>query len=200
MKKNLLWIVALIVWVAACTSEKPLELADYQAVTTVFTKKEVADLQAMLGLFEKEIGIQPNASPEAIAAGYDALNRQVAGWYENGNARNYPLSDEKVFNILDTLQMGTFRSIWSIGVSTYPNGDKRPDIGIHTSGKFMNFLNALGKEYPQFTTLQDELRMAGDISPSIAVKLSLEMEQANFRDARVRLVYTIIWLRGEWKN
>lgn len=152
MKKNLFWMVALIVWVAACTSEKPLELADYQAVTIVFTKQEVADLQAMLGLFEKEIGIQPNASPEAIAAGYDVFNRQVAGWYENGNTRDYPLSDEKIVNILDTLHLGTFRSIWNIGVSTYPNGDKRLQIGIHTSGKFMDFLNALGKDYPQFAT------------------------------------------------
>ena len=183
-----------------CASKSFDKLVDYPSVTKIFTEQEVSDLQALLNLFEQEIGIQPDASSEAKAAGYAVFNKQVVAWYEKGDGRNFPLTNEQITKILDVLHVKTFRSLWSIGINTYPNGQRRPSFSIHTQGKLMDLISELGKEYPLFTDLTNELRMAGDLTPNFTVTLFLQNNKFNMRDARVRLVYLACCLRGEWKN
>lgn len=200
MKYTMTMLLCTFLLITACTSEKNNQLSDYPEMKTIFSKKELADLQTLLNLFEKEIGISSDASPEAKAAGYSVFNKQVVAWYESGERRDFPLTEEQISKMFDMLHVGTFRSVWNIGVRIYTNGNQRPDISIHTQGKFMDLLSKLGKEYPPLTELHDNIKMAGDISPSFAVKLFKEFDQHNFQDARIRLVYAISCLRGEWKN
>ncbi|MDO5524160.1 MAG: hypothetical protein Q4G48_08980 [Bacteroidia bacterium] len=199
MKNCILWMMCAALF-AACTSKTPEKLADYPSVTKIFTEQETADLQNLLDVFEFEIGIQNEASSEAKVAGYSVFNKQVLASMEEGKLDNYPLSNEQKIKLLDVLHVSTFRSIWSLGVSTYSDGNQYPSFSIHTQGKFMDLLLELSKEYPQFTGLADELRMAGDLIPNFATTLFLQNDKLNMRDARVRLVYAISCLRGDWRN
>jgi hypothetical protein len=188
----------------ACTIQSPDRLADYPSITEIFTEQEVLDLQTLLDSFEQEIGIQADASPETRVARYSAFNTQVLASMEEGNLNNYPLSNEQKIKLLDMLHVGTFRSIWSLGsgVRLIEDLKNRPVItfDIHTIGKFTVLLAELEKEYPQFSGLTDELQRSGGLTPHFVVTLFLQNDKLNMRDARIRLIYVISCLQGEWRN
>lgn len=171
---------------------------------TIFSEQELVDLQLLLNSFEQEIGIQADASPEAKVAGYSVFNKQVLASMEEGNLDNYPLSNEQKIKLLDVLHMGTFRSIWSMstGVRLIEDLKNRPHVSFNLgmSEKFKDLLSELGKEYPQFIEMHNDYKRAGAISPSFVRTLFLENDQLNLQDTRVRLVYLICCLQGEWRN
>lgn len=194
----------LIGFMCGCASKSFDKLVDYPSVTKIFTEQEVSDLQALLDLFEQEIGIQADASPEAKAAGYAVFNKQVVASMEQGNLFNHPLSNEQKIKLLDVLHMSTFRSFWNLGsgVRLIEDLKNKPiiTISIHTIGKFTDLLTELSKEYPQFSGLTEDLQRAGDLTPPLIVALFLQNDKLNMQDARVRLIYVISCLHGEWEN
>lgn len=123
---------------------------------------------------------------------------------EEGKLDSYPLSNERKIKLLNVLHVGTFRSIWSLssGVRLIEDLKNRPVISFDPdmSEKFENLLSELGKEYPQFIEMHDDYKRAGAISPSFVRALFLDFEQLNVEDTRVRLVYLICCLQGEWRN
>lgn len=188
----------------ACTIQSPDRLTDYPSITEIFTEQEVLDLQTLLDSFEQEIGIQADASPETRVARYSVFNTQVLASMEEGNLHNHPLSNEQKIKLLDVLHLSTFRSIWSLGsgVRLIEDLKNRPVItfSVHTIGKFTDLLIELEKEYPQFSGFTDDLQRAGGLTPHFVVALFLQNDKLNMRDARVRLIYVISCLQGDWQN
>ena len=193
-------ILCVFLLITACTSKKSNHLSDYPAMKTIFSEQELVDLQSLLNSFEQEIGIQADASPEAKVAGYSVFNKQVLGSMEEGNLDNYPLSNEQKINLLDVLHVATFRSVWSMGAGVNTHSEKRPYFEISPSGKFIDLLAELAKEYPQFTELANDFERAGGLSPTLVATLFMDLDAFNLKDARIRLAYAISCLQGEWRN
>lgn len=183
----------LALFTAACSSTPSGKLADYPAVTAHFSEQETADLQTLLNLFEEEIGIGADVSPEAKAAGYAVFNKQLISLLDDASTqKTFPLSAQTQTKLLDVLHIGTFRSIWQAGVASFPGtNDASLSVNLHPTGKFMDFLADVGKEYPQLTELHTDITRAGDISPTVAMTIFRNFELLNTQDPRVQLVYVI---------
>ena len=160
MKKILKGYIYIFLIFTTCYPNRQQELADSPSATKIFTEQEVQDLQALLDKFEQTIGIQSNASLEIKAEKYTDFNQRMTEWSQSAMRITPPLTDAQIASLFDLIQINTFRSIWSIGIRKYPNGNIEPDIGIDTQGKFMDYLQELGKDYPQFGVLYNDLLMA----------------------------------------
>lgn len=114
MKTIVLSLLATLL-LMGCSSKSSAELMDCRDITTIFTEQEVADLQTLLDLFEKEIGIPADATVEEKVAKYAVFNKQVLAAMEEGNLVNAPLSNKQKNELLNVLHVGTLRSIWNFG-------------------------------------------------------------------------------------
>ena len=173
------------------TTEKKMN--DYSTVTDYFTQEEIKDLAKLLDFFNEQICVSFGKDKKNTLECYDHFIRSVYEMVPEGYF-DFKISFEEQQEIYKQICDSLFLQIW--GVATFV-GRNSPDtlklIDLRGDGKYMKFLNELGKEYEMINTYCENFRLAGGTSVSMVENIINIKEKYHYdlNDTRLQLVVAI---------
>jgi hypothetical protein len=157
-----------------------------------FTKGEISDLKKITAFFIQSICSDGESDFENCfkKTNHDSLMMKGTSIYAK-------IDFEEQKKLYDKISKKTFDEIWMYCESTYyPSNTKSQDICAVTTGKYQNYLAALGKEYPRIGKYAARIRAAGtfsglDIPYHEILKMSSDFD---LNDPNIQLILSIHYL------
>ena len=182
---------------SSCAYDTEKRLNSFSTVTDCFTQGEVKDLAKLLDFFNEHICVSEGIDKKEIIKCYDSFIQRMIETAEAGSLDvKIPYTKQK--EIYNQISDSLFNHIWVFGKSRikWDSLDTLKYITYRSDGKYMEFLNKLGKEYELVKNYSDVFGLAGDISPSMIANILMikETYQYDLNDVRLQLVMAIHYL------
>ena len=166
-------------------------------LTDCFTPEEIKDLAKLLDFFNEYICVSEGIDKKEIIKCYDSFIQRMIETAEAGSLdAQIPFTQQK--EIYNQISDSLFNHIWGFGKSRIKldSPDTLKYITYRIDGKYMEFLNKLGKEYEFVKNYSEDFELAGDISPSMIADILMikETYQYDLNDVRLQLVIAIHYL------
>jgi hypothetical protein len=195
--KNVAIALCITFFIASCKDNTEKKLNAYPTVTDYFTKEEIKDLAKLLDFFNGQICISSGIDKKNIIECYDNFIRSVYEMVPDGYF-DFKISFEEQQEIYKQISDSLFLQIWGVVTIVGKNSpDTLKSIDLKRDGKYMKFLNELGKEYEMINNYCEDFRWAGGTSVSMAEEIINIKEKYHYdlNDTRLQLVVAIHYLR-----
>jgi len=190
-------IIASLLIFSGCTCNAEKELSSYLTVTNCFTHEEIKDLTKLLDFFNEQICVSEGIDKKKLIKCYDSFTKRMIETTEAGSLEvKIPFIKQK--ETYNQISDDLFHQIWVFSNSRIicDSPDTFKYIDYKRDGKYMKFLEELGKEYKMVKKYREELALAGGITPSMCRDILMIKEdyQYDLNDVRLQLVMAIHYL------
>ena len=208
--KYLLPICFLLIGSFSCQNSKQssLKLESDKCLTEVFTSNELKDIQSMINYVDSAV-IAFSGNSNVKEAYPEYLNRyfeSFANVTKENDARILLFNSDEKYAFLESLDQNVFESFWRFNSHYEKLWDSKRDtlledvdyirdLCLNISGKYIKYLECVGKEDADFKALYEHFRSMGDISP-IAFQLH-KHENFDVNSLKYRLLTVVFILRIE---
>ena len=175
------------------TEEK---LNSYSTVTDYFTREEIKDLAKLLDFFNEQICITRGIDKKKIIECYDSFIERIFEMANEGII-DFKIPFEEQQEIYNQISDSLFHQIWGFDIGWKRNSrDTLKHLTYNRNGKYMKFLNKLGKEYDMIKICCEDFRLAGGVSPTWVGEIIMIKEKYNYdlNDMRLQLFVAINYL------
>lgn len=165
-----------------------------ETATKIFTPTELEGISRMIHFVDSIVSEKTGLTDinESYRAYLTKLDTEII--HQKGLT---PLLDDTArFNFFETMDRDAFSAVWREGIE-YINGNPqgRKHIGLNLEGKYMKYLQEIGKSDDRYAIIQRDIYMAGDVSPAITAWLLNNNHEIDFTIYKHRLWATIFLLR-----
>ena len=197
--KLTLQIIFSLLFITTCYADnvkydETKELESNVTVNQFFNKKEISDLGTLLNFFENQICLKQKGDKINRRTCYEKFLKKMFENSEKGQLTlNIPFTEqEKTYNKISN---STFHQIWSFG-KTWTRGttDTLEYLQFNLNGKYLKFLQALGKNNLIAKDYYTTTEMFGTITPSIVAEMIKEYKKLDISDVRERLMIPLHYL------
>ena len=191
MKILQLLIIFLLINFSVNSQEK---LGGNITIKSVFNESEIQDLETILVFFDNKICETENINKSNISECYRSFFERMAEFEKTGIIEfRVPFEEQR--NIYKIINQSTFDEIWIFGKSWKPKTNQTfKSISYNLSGKYVEYLEELGKENKIIKNYIDTLLAAGDISPIMFANVLMGYKNYDITDIRVRLMIAIHYM------
>ena len=191
--KILYIIIAFFIFIG-CSTINDDSFESNPTISNVFSKSEIKDLKTLMIYFNEQICVTQQIEITKISDCYQSFFKRMSQATSAGDINiKIPFDDQQ--NIYKKISKTTFEEIWDFGKSWKPNSsDTLKHIHFKYDGKYMRFLEELGKDDKMIKYYLEAFKSAGDMSPSMVSPLLMNYENYNIEDIRIRLFVAIHYL------
>jgi len=193
MKISYLILLMFNLTLISCSSKRD-KLGDNSSIQSIFNEKEIIDLEKILVFFENQISEIENRPIEDLQKCYESFFIRLEKAEETGFVET-KIPFGKQLNFYNEIDTTTFNQIWCFHRSwNYGSSDTLKSISINLKGKYVVFLESLGKEHGLIKKYDEMLRGSGDISGGMVASLLMFHKKYDTNDIRIRLLIAIHYL------
>lgn len=192
MKKTIL-LFLLIVAFTLFSCQSGIDLKSDKHLAEVFTDNELKEIEKMISYVDDRVVEQTDNRDinEAYHQFLDEMDQSLnkLGLFE-------PFEDEEKFLFFESIDSIVFNDIWYIGNhlryakykdSIYHNLDNYKYMGLRISGRYINYLEKIGKNDEYYKFVKEDIVMAGGISPSSVARFLWKHNEFDFTIPKNRL-------------
>lgn len=175
-------IVSFLLVSSSLLGQKGIDLSSDKALIKVFNETEIQGLESMIQYVDDMVLNSKNTTDPNEA--YHLYFKDAAQTQEN----IVPFEEKLKYEFLESLDSIQFSSIWTFdyhyktirtGDTVYRNLEDIKVLAVNSTGKYMDYLEAIGKEDPFFKNLHSDFMTIGNVSASTYGILFME-RLANF--------------------
>jgi hypothetical protein len=177
-----------------CSGSYQKDLQSSPTLKSIFTPPEIQDLSILLEFFQDEICSLQQSDYSDISKCYASYLDRLKKSSANGKIEiNIPYESQKI--LYSQISDSTFNEIWSFEKGWVPHtSDTLMHIYFNPRGKYIEFLEELGKENQAILDYYRSYVETGDISPSMVASLLENHKSYDVHDIRVQLFVAIHYL------
>lgn len=193
MKISYLILLIFNLTLISCSSKRD-KLGNNPSIQSIFNEKEINDLEKILDFFENQISEIENRPIENLQNCYESFFIRLEKAEKTGFIE-IKIPFGKQLNLYNEIDTSTFNQIWCFHRSwKCGSSDTLKSISINLNGKYVVFLESLGKEYSIIKRYDEMLRGCGDISGGMVASLLMLHKKYDTTDIRIRLFIAIHYL------
>ena len=158
LAKIMQFVIVFLLILSGCTYDTGKKLNSNLTITNCFTQEEIKDLAKLLDFFNEHICVSEGIDKKEIIKCYDSFIQRMIETAEAGSLdAQIPFSLQK--EIYNQISDSLFNRIWVFGRSRIKWGepDTLKHIEYRRDGKYMEFLEELGKEYEMVKNYRETL-------------------------------------------
>lgn len=168
------------------------DLGDFADIKEIFDEAEIQDLKKIIDFFTNAICSFQKFDKDIGRECFEPFFKEMEKRKERedlfiyiGQIPNIDL--ERLRREIDT---NTFNEIWHYPESENPQNNK----SINPNGKYVNFLERLGAEYPYLKFYIGTVTATGHLSSSIVSEVISKHADYDIRDQRIQLFFAVHYL------
>ena len=191
--------VSLLLLLTGCGGNRQTDTTEYKlnsnsTVTDYFSREEIKVLAKLLDFFNEQICLSRDIDKKRMIDCHDSYNERmfemaIEGYFD------LKISCEKQHEIFNQICDSLYYQIWYFDKDFRRNS---PNFwaSYNSDGKYLKFLDELGKECEMIKKCCEDLRAAGDISPTWVAEFMMIKKGYNYdlTDIRLQLVVALHYL------
>ena len=191
--KKICYIVTLL-FLIGCLNSCQKRLESSSTLTEIFNESEIQDFSKILEFFDNEVCESEKVDSNNIYDCYKIFFKRMSQAVETGNIE-IKIDFDSQKKLYNKISDSTFNQIWWFGKSW---SEKKVDtlkyIDIRYDGKYVVFLNKLGRDYQVIEDYHKRFEAFGAITPSMINEIFVNYDQYDIKDERVRLMIAVHYL------
>jgi hypothetical protein len=197
-------ILLIIITITLFSFQSKVNLQSDKHLNEIFSKSEIKEIEKMVSYVDSMV--LKNTGTEDINQAYHQFLEKLNRTIQDSSKFLVPFEEEKKYQFLESLDSTVFNDFWQMGnfvkMSMYKNTIYRDLCGykyldMHPFGRYMEYLEKLGKEDDFYKSLKENIEMSGDIPVTMSIWFPMNHQQFDFNLPKNRLWATVYILRIE---
>jgi hypothetical protein len=202
--RNTKLILLIIIAIPLFSFQWKVNLQSDKQLNGIFSKSEIKEIEKMVSYVDSMVLKNTNTADinEAYHRFLEKLNQTI----QDSSKFLVPFEEEKKYQFLESLDSTVFNDFWQMGnfvkISRYKGTiyrdlDGYKHLNLHPFGRYMAYLEKVGKEDDFYKSLKENIEISGDIPVSMSIWVPANHQKFDFNLPKNRLWVTVYILRIE---